>query len=36
MIAVIFQSIFHSVMYQNKKKNLTSAYQNDLKILKKY
>jgi hypothetical protein len=41
VVAVVFQNIFHSKMYQNniffifKKLFLTSAHQNDLKISKK-
>jgi hypothetical protein len=41
VVAVAFQSAFHSEIYQNniflkKKLFLTSAYQNDLKTPKKY
>jgi hypothetical protein len=42
VVAVAFQSVFHSEMYQNniffifKKLFLASAHQNDLKTLKKY
>jgi hypothetical protein len=42
VVTVVFQSVFHSEMYQNniffifKKLFLTSAHQNDLKTLKKY
>jgi hypothetical protein len=42
VVAVAFQSAFHSKIHQNniffifKKLFLTSVYQNDLKILKKY